>query len=87
MLPMSNTTFFIKNKNGPKSKIHLIQNLDYSELENFFVCPMGQKLEYAGEGTRISKNGLISQVDYYEAKRCEGYPLRGMCRKSIGNKK
>jgi hypothetical protein len=48
---------------------------------------MGQKLTYSGQGERKSRNGFISQVDYYEAKRCEGCPLRGRCYKSIGNKK
>jgi hypothetical protein len=41
---------------------------------------------HTGQGERKSKNGSISQVDYY-AKRCEGCPLRGMCHKSTGNKK
>jgi len=48
---------------------------------------MGQKLTHTGEGERKSRNGFISQVDYYEAKRSEGCPLIEMCHKSIGNKK
>ena len=46
-----------------------------------------QKLRHTGQGERKSRNGFISHVDYYEAKRCEGCPLRGMCHKSNGNKK
>ncbi|MDP4580929.1 MAG: transposase [Saprospiraceae bacterium] len=48
---------------------------------------MGQKLTHTGQGERKNRNGFISQVDYYEAKGCEGCPLRGMCHISTGNKK
>jgi hypothetical protein len=48
---------------------------------------LGQKLTHTGQGERKSRNGFISQLDYYEAKRCEGCLLRGMCHKSTGNKK
>lgn len=42
---------------------------------------------HVGKGKRKSTNGFKSQVDYYEAQRCQGCPLRGMCHKSVGNKK
>lgn len=80
--------YFHKEQKRPqKQNPFLVQNLYYNELENFFVCPMGQKLEHIGKGKRKSINGFISQVDYYQARRCEGCPLRGMCHKSAGNKK
>jgi transposase len=79
--------FHKEQKRTQKQNPFLVQNLYYNELENFFVCPMGQKLEHAGKGKRKSTNGFISQVDYYEAMRCQGCPLRGMCHKSAGNKK
>lgn len=80
--------YFHKEQKRPqKQNPFLVQNLYYNESENFFVCPMGQKLEYLGKGKRKSTNGFISQVDYYQARRCEGCPLRGMCHKSAGNKK
>ena len=79
--------FHKEQKRAQKQNPFLVQNLYYNESENYFVCPMGQKLTYSGQGERKSRNGFISQVDYYEAKRCEGCPLKGMCHKSIGNKK
>ena len=56
----------------------------WAQKQNPFLV---QKLTHTGQGERKSRNGFISQVDYYEAKRCEGCPLRGMCHKSTGNKK
>lgn len=79
--------FHKEQKRAQKQNPFLVQNLYYNESENYFVCPMGQKLTHTRQGERKSRNGFISQVDYYEAKRCEGCPLRGMCHKSIGNKK
>lgn len=79
--------FHKEQKRTQKQNPFLVQNLYYNESENFFVCPMGQKLEHVGQGKRKSTNGFISQVDYYEAKRCQGCPLRGMCHKNAGNKK
>ena len=48
---------------------------------------MGQRMENIGTGKRISSNGYESQITYYQAKRCEGCPLRGMCHGSKGNRK
>ena len=79
--------FHNEQKRTQKQNPFLVQNLYYNELSNFFVCPMGQKLEHIGKGKRKSTNGFISQVDYYEATRCQGCPLRGLCHKSAGNKK
>ena len=53
----------------------------------FFVCPMGQRMENVGKGTRISSNGYESQITYYQAKRCETCPLRGQCHQAKGNRR
>jgi transposase len=71
-----------KQKNNP----FLVQNLYYNEAKDFYVCPMGQRMEHMGKSKRISSNGYEAEVHYYEAKRCEGCPLRGMCHKSKGNR-
>ena len=67
-----------KHKNNP----FLVQNLFYNQEQDFYVCPMGQKMENTGTGKRISSNGYHSQVTYYQVKRCEGCPLRGQCHQS-----
>lgn len=72
-----------KKKNNP----FIVQNLFYNPDQDFYVCPMGQRMEYAGKSTRISQNGYQLQVNYYQAKRCEGCPLRGLCHKATGNRR
>ena len=48
---------------------------------------MGQRMENIGTGKRVSSNGYESQVTYYQAKRCEGCPLRGLCHQSKTNRR
>lgn len=72
-----------KNINNP----FLTQNLFYNPEQDFFVCPMGQRMEKTGTGNRISSNGYEAQVTYYQAKRCEGCPLKSLCHQAKGNRK
>lgn len=78
--------FHKEQKRSQKNNPFLVQNLYYNKEQDFYVCPMGQRMELAGQGKRVSSNGYQSSVNYYEAKRCEDCPLRGMCHKSKGNR-
>lgn len=79
--------FHAEQKKRMKNNPFLVQNLFYNKEQDFYVCPMGQRMERSGTGKRISANGFESGITYYEAKRCEGCPLRGMCHKAKGNRK
>ena len=79
--------FHKEQKRTVKNNPFLVQNLFYNVEHDFFVCPMGQRMENVGKGTRISSNGYESQITYYQAKRCEGCPLRGQCHKAKGNRR
>src|SRR5690606_19167647 len=72
-----------KMKNDP----FLVQNLFYNREHDFYVCPMGQRMEKIGEGKRVSGNGYQSQVSYYQAKNCNGCPLRGLCHRGKGSRR
>lgn len=65
----------------------LVSNLFYNHLEDFYVCPMGQRMENVGKGKRISSNGYTSEVTYYQARNCNACPLRGRCYQASGNRK
>ncbi len=78
--------FHKEQKRAQKNNPFLLQNLYYNKEEDFYVCPMGQKMAFAGKGIRKSTNGYSSRVSYYQAKRCEGCPLRGQCHKAQGNR-
>lgn len=72
-----------KFKNNP---FHA-DNLYYNTEKDYFVCPMGQKMNKIGEFVRKSDLGFQSQISVYKAQRCEGCPLRGLCHKAQENRK
>lgn len=78
--------FHKEQKRKMKNNPFLVQNLFYNKEKDFFVCPMGQKMEKIRDGKRESYNGYISDVSYYQAKNCEGCPLRSMCHQSKENR-
>lgn len=78
--------FHQEQKVSQKSNPFLVQNLYYNVKEDFYVCPMGQRLENKGKRKRISVNGHTSEASCYEARRCDGCPLRGSCHKNKGNR-
>ncbi|MFZ1788002.1 MAG: IS1182 family transposase [Saprospiraceae bacterium] len=78
--------FHKEQKRKMKNDPFLVQNLFYNQEHDFYVCPMGQRMENVGNGRRVSSNGYESQVSYYQAKRCNSCPLRGMCHEAKGNR-
>src|SRR5690606_15826378 len=79
--------FHKEQKRTKKNNPFLDENLYYNLVEDYYIRPMGQKLQCIGQGTRMSSNGYEAEVYYYEAQRCEGCPLRGMCHKAKVNRR
>ena len=79
--------FHKEAKRTMKNNPFLVQNLFYNKEQDFYVCPMGQRMENVGKGKRISSNGHESQVSYYQSKNCNNCPLRGECFNAKGNRR
>lgn len=60
--------------------------LYYNKEQDCFICPMGQKMQNRGRYTKTTHSGFQQTIHRYEAQRCEGCPLRGMCHKAKGNR-
>lgn len=73
--------FHAEDKRKYRNNPFLPQNMYYNKEENYYVCPMGQHLEYIGEQKSKSDLGYISTISKYRAQRCTGCPLRGLCYK------
>lgn len=69
-----------------QSEIHQIQNLYYNELEDYFICPMGQKMRPVRKEIKKSSQGYSYEVHIYQATNCSMCPLRGACHKQQGNR-
>lgn len=60
--------------------------LFYNKEEDFFVCPMGQVMNKISEKTTEMAEGHLSVKSKYQAKNCQGCPLRGGCHQSRENR-
>lgn len=74
--------FYHEQKKKVQNDPFRTENLYYNAQDDYFVCPMGQHLTYRHTSKVTSKNGYQSSVRVYQAKRCEGCPLRGACHKA-----
>ena len=62
-------------------------NLYYNVSWDYFVCPMGQRMDRCGTVHGRTAGGYPTETTKYRAARCEGSPLRGQCFKAkAGNR-
>ncbi len=76
--------FHAEKKRSYRSNIFRVENLFYNSELNFYVCPMGQRLEYVGDEKKVSDLGHVSTLSIYRATRCHDCPVRGQCHKGEG---
>lgn len=62
------------------------EHLYYDPHTDRFTCPMGQPMAYIGKHNRRTATGWQTEVSRYQAKRCDGCPLRGSCHQQVGNR-
>lgn len=64
------------------NEVFLAKHLYYDEQQDYFICPMGQKMTKRYEKETIKKSGYIQRASVYQAQNCSTCPLRGACHKS-----
>lgn len=74
--------FHVEQRSGYRNNPFRVSNLFYNPDDDFYVCPMGQKLKFIRQEKRYTASGYQQTVSVYRASRCEGCPLRGQCHKS-----
>ena len=67
-------------------KNFLVENMNYDEEGDFYVCAAGKKLLRTGSRIRRSKSGFESTVLIYECEDCSKCPYKSKCTKAKGNK-
>ena len=50
------------------------------------IFPMGQKMHKPSKAKKQHKPGTPSSLSHYQARNCQGCPLRGFCYKAKGNR-
>ncbi len=74
--------FHVEQRRSYRNNPFRVSNLFYNPDDDFYVCPMGQKLKFIRQEKRYTASGYQQTVSVYRACRCEGCPLRGQCHKS-----
>lgn len=62
------------------------KHLYYNKKGDYFICPMGQKMTKKGEENKKTKTDHSYNVSVYQARNCNGCPMRGACHKSENNR-
>ena len=74
--------FHVEQRRDYRNNPFRVSNLFYNPDDDFYVCPMGQKMKFIRQERRYTASGYQQTVSVYRASRCEGCPLRGQCHKS-----
>lgn len=77
-----------KNKQKKKAKDDFDRdNLHYNDREDYYVCPMGQRMDNIYQRSYTTKSGYKQTSSVYQAQNCQGCTLRVLCHKSKHNRK
>ncbi len=69
-----------------KHKTFSKEHLHYNKEHDFYVCPMGQRMEKTHESKRTTTTGFEQTLSHYRAKNCNGCPIRSLCHQSKENR-
>lgn len=78
--------FHVEQRRGYRNNPFRVSNLFHNPDDDFYVCPMGQKMRFIRQEKRHTASGYQQTVSVYRASRCQGCPLRGQCHKSKGDR-
>jgi transposase len=75
-----------QNKNIQNKKPFTPEKLYYNKEQDCYYCPMGQAMKNIGTAIKTTSTGFKQTLTKYQAKNCEGCPLRGACHKAHSNR-
>ena len=80
--------YFDKDQSSKKDKKTPFKpdTLYYNPQKDCYICPMGQQMQNVGTYQTKTKTGFTQTINRYQAKNCNGCPLRGVCHKSKSNR-
>jgi len=80
--------YFHQEQQGKRLKKYPFasEHLYYNKEQDLYICPIGQHMDNIGTYTKKNDNGFTQTISRYQAKNCNGCPLRGVCHKSKENR-
>lgn len=70
-----------KKKKHKNNAFH-VDNWEYNEDEDTFLCPNGRKVRFSYHSKRTDRYGFTREFKVYECEDCSGCPLRDLCTKA-----
>lgn len=78
--------FHAEQKKAFKADPYKVENLHYNTACDYFVCPMGQHMDFVTEYEKQNAHGYKSTLRRYRAQNCSNCHIRGRCFKGKGNR-
>ena len=75
----------LKGRPDPK-KTFSPPHLYYNQEQDYYTCPMGQKMTFRYHQTHKTTSGYAQKLSVYQAQNCKDCPLRSQCHKSKENR-
>ena len=79
--------FHAEDKRKYAKNPFLPQNMFYNEVEDYYVCPMGQHMNFIGNFKSVSDLGYVSVISKYRSQDCSKCPIRGKCYKGKSDRR
>ena len=76
-----------QNENLRGKKPYATDKLIYDSDNDQVICPSGKPMTHVYTSVKKTASGYEQVLDYYQAKKCEGCPLRKVCHDQAGNRK
>lgn len=67
-------------------KPYAMENLSYDEGRDIYYCPSGKPMKKISTTVTHNRTGFEQTVTFYQAKKCDGCPLRSRCHDQQGNR-
>lgn len=75
-----------QNKTIRNKSLYSVDKMVYDEKKNQYICPSGQPMKHVKTRTRITTTGYEQILDFYQASKCSGCPLKEQCHSQEGNR-
>ncbi|WP_219836914.1 IS1182 family transposase [Paenibacillus sp. R14(2021)] len=79
-------TYHIEKSKRWQQDISKIDNWQYDEKEDTWICAAGQKLFFRRESKETTESGYEIKYRHYRSTSCEGCPLKQSCTKAQGDR-
>lgn len=75
-----------QNSRLRSKKPYTVDKLEYDPVKDRYYCPTGKPMKRLGSFTSLSRTGYEQIITRYQAKNCDGCPLRSECHQQKGNR-